>query len=188
MLGIVVLLGLTAAGWMLQGFAQPASAPAGETMIARPGGTATEPPGRVPKPTPSTAPSRVTLRVTEAEATLEANKYLAASGLPLQLNGLQIRFQTGLVEATASVTIGGFGVPVVAQAVVVVVDGKPVVTVQKVDVAGLGVPQQIKEQIRDVLENGLDQTLPKDLPLHLDDIAVDNGVMTITAHNKNRQQ
>ncbi|MDO8671660.1 MAG: hypothetical protein Q7O66_09550 [Dehalococcoidia bacterium] len=190
-LSVVLLLCLCVAGWLLQGFARPASAPAVVASTTQPNPTATVPAIKLATPTPpagpvkpSPVPTPVKLTITEAEATTQVNKYLVSSGLPIDLQNVQIHFQNDRIQATANTRISRFVVPLTAQALVGIQAGELKVTVQTIDIGELGTPDALSQQIGNAIEKGLDQVLPKNPPLIFDSVSVANGLMTVVAHYK----
>ena len=124
-----------------------------------------------------------TLTVTDEEITSLVAQALAEqqqqSGIPSPVNNPQVYFRNGRIETYATLQLSdALAVPGMVAMSITIEDGRPVFTIEEVDVGPLPVPVSLLEELTDQMNRILRENLGA---VTITDIQIGEGQMTITA-------
>ncbi|MFQ5987679.1 MAG: hypothetical protein ACE5H6_02385 [Dehalococcoidia bacterium] len=118
----------------------------------------------------------VTLVITEEEATSKLAELAAANQLLLEMNHVKIHFDEGMVGGFAIVDLG-IDVQVAFQAKIDAEDGKPKITIERLNFGRLPVPRTLVDQVMVAVMRQLGERW-EGVPVELQDINIEDGKLT----------
>jgi hypothetical protein len=121
----------------------------------------------------------VMLTFSDAELTATARDDLPTSYSGFTLSDPAVRIETGTLTLTAQARLGPLGGPLVVTGRPTVSSGKAALTLETATVAGVPLPDQMRESIDSSIELAIASLVPA--KLHLTSIVARPGVLTIQA-------
>lgn len=124
----------------------------------------------------------LTLQLTEEEATSKLDQLARDGELSVEMEYIQIHFSDGIVRAFARVDMG-IDVQVAIQANIGVEDGKPDITIKRLNLGRIPIPKALINSVMIALEQAMTDRW-EDLPVSLQDVTTEHGEITITLVKK----
>jgi len=124
------------------------------------------------------AGAELTLVITEEEATSKLDQLARDGNLSVEMEYLQIYLSEGMVRAFAKVDMG-IDVQVAIQAKIEVEDGKPDITIERLNLGRIPIPKTLINNVMTALERELEGRWEA-LPVTLQDVTIEDSAMTIT--------
>ena len=124
----------------------------------------------------------LTLKLTEEEATSKLDRLARDGELSVEMEYIQIHFSDGIVWAFARVDMG-IDVQVAIQANIGVEDGKPDITIKRLNLGRIPIPKALINSVMTALEQAMTDRW-EDLTVSLQDVTTEHGEITITLVKK----
>lgn len=133
----------------------------------------------------SLTPVPVTLHITEEELTAKAAQLMAddTGFSQLEAKDLQIHLLPDKIVCTAKVRMSGLDLPLTVNSRVEVIDDKPEVVVENVEMGRFPLPAGIQAQIVDTVETQMNE-IWTDIPILVEEVRVEQGSAIITGQTK----
>jgi len=124
----------------------------------------------------------LTLKLTEEEATSKLDRLARDGELSVEMEYIQIHFSDGIVWAFARVDMG-IDVQVAIQANIGVEDGKPDITIKRLNLGRIPIPKALINSVMTALEQAMTDRW-EDLTVSLQDVTTEHGEIAITLVKK----
>ena len=124
----------------------------------------------------------LTLKLTEEEATSKLDRLARDGELSVEMEYIQIHFSDGIVWAFARVDMG-IDVQVAIQANIGAEDGKPDITIKRLNLGRIPIPKALINSVMTALEQAMTDRW-EDLTVSLQDVTTEHGEITITLVKK----
>lgn len=127
--------------------------------------------------------SRVTLVITEEEATSKVKALADEGKTGIDIDYVQIHFIDGRVHAFAKIDLL-MNLQVALQAEIEVNDGKPDIKIVSLDLGRVSVPKTLIGQVMRAVMRMADKRLEEEIDIELEQITIGNGQMIVTGVTK----
>ena len=124
----------------------------------------------------------LTLKLTEEEATSKLDRLARDGEHSVEMEYIQIHFSDGIVWAFARVDMG-IDVQVAIQANIGAEDGKPDITIKRLNLGRIPIPKALINSVMTALEQAMTDRW-EDLTVSLQDVTTEHGEITITLVKK----
>lgn len=125
---------------------------------------------------------RVTLVITEEEATSKLAQLADLGQLPVDIDYVQIHFNDGRVCGFAIVDLG-IDMQVALQAKIGAEEGKPDITIESFNLGRLPIPRTLIDQVMSAVMRQMEEQV-ENIPIELEEVTIENGEMIIRGVTK----